>query len=106
MLVLHFQETLCALQFFLGQLSEKVTHTLQSHIVMVEIVRTEADARLPQTQVDQAVDRGLHLGGKILRDLGAQGARQLKLSSTNDAVWSWRQKMVLKVTTGKEVGKW
>ena len=36
-LVLQFQETLRALVLLLGQFVKKVTHTLQSHIVAVEI---------------------------------------------------------------------
>ena len=36
-LVLQFQETLRALALLLGQFAKKVTHTLQGHIVAVEI---------------------------------------------------------------------
>lgn len=38
-LVLHFQEMLQALALLLDQFIEKVAHTLQSHIVEVEIER-------------------------------------------------------------------
>ena len=37
MLVLQFQEMLHALVLLLGQFAKKVTHTLQGHIVAVEI---------------------------------------------------------------------
>ena len=36
-LVLQFQETLLTLALLLGQFAKKVTHTLQGHIVVVEI---------------------------------------------------------------------
>ena len=36
-LVLQFQETLHALALLFGQFAKKVTHTLQGHIVAVEI---------------------------------------------------------------------
>ena len=71
-LVLQFQETLRALALLLGQFSKKVTHTLQGHIVAVEIeAQREVGVGGPQLHVNQAVDGGLHLGRIILTNLGA-----------------------------------
>lgn len=73
MLVLHFQEMLGALALF-NQLTEEVAHVLQSHIEVAEIeAQREVSVGGPQLQVDQAVDRVLHLGRIILRNLGARG---------------------------------
>ena len=73
-LVLYFQETFSALALLLGQFTEKVAHTLKSPIVAVEIeALREVGIEGLQMQVDQAVDRDLHLGGIILTNLGAQG---------------------------------
>ena len=66
-LVLQFEETLRALALLLGQFMKKVTHTLQGHIVMVEIgAQREVGVGGPQLHVNQAVDGGLHLGRIIL----------------------------------------
>ena len=71
-LVLQFQETLRALALLLGQFSKKVTHTLQGHIIAVEIeAQGEVGVGGPQLRVNQAVDGGLHLGRIILTNLGA-----------------------------------
>ena len=61
-LVLHVQDTLHALALLLGQFAGRVAHTLQSHIVMVEIEsQREVGIGGPQMHVDQAVDGGLPL---------------------------------------------
>ena len=49
-----------------------MTHTLQGHIVAVEIeVQREVGVGGPRLHVNQAVDGGLHLGRIILTNLGA-----------------------------------
>ena len=64
-LVLQFQERLRALALILGQFAKKVTHTLQSHIFVVEIeAQREVGVGGPQLHVNQA-------GGIILTNLGA-----------------------------------
>lgn len=72
-LVLSFQETLSALVLLLGQLLGKGAHALWSHIVLVEIKAQRGRCRRLWVHVDQVVDGGLHLGGLILRNLGARG---------------------------------
>ena len=66
-LVLHFQETLCALMLLLDQFAKKkkkkkVAHILPNHIVLVEIeAKREVGVRDPQMHVDQEVEGRLHL---------------------------------------------
>ena len=61
MLVLRVQDSLHALAL-LGQLAGKVAHTLQSHIVVVEIeAQREVGLGGLQMLVDQAVDGGFPL---------------------------------------------
>lgn len=72
-LVFHLQEMLSTLMLLLSQLEEEVAHSLQDHIALVKIeAQTEVSIGL-QMQVDQMVDDGLHLGGIILKNLGARG---------------------------------
>ena len=55
-LVLHFQETLDALMLLLIQFMEKVSHTLHSHIVKVEIeAQREGGVGGLQMHVDKTV---------------------------------------------------
>ena len=57
----------------LSQLPE-VANTLQSRTLLVELeAEREAGVGGPQTEVGQAVDRGLSHGGIILLNLGAHG---------------------------------
>ena len=72
-LVLSFQETLSTLVLLLGQFLGKGAHALWSHIVLVEIKTQRGRCRRLRVHVDQVVDGGLHLGGLILRNLGARG---------------------------------
>ena len=60
--------------FSLANLQKKVAHTLQSHIVTVEIeAQRKGGVGDPQMHVNQAVDGGLHLSGIILTNLRAHG---------------------------------
>ena len=73
-LVLHFQETFCTLLRLLGLYVEKVAHTLQSHIVLVEIqAQRQVCIAGPQMHFDQAADGCLHLSETILMNLGVHG---------------------------------
>ena len=71
-LVLQLQETVPRLHASPWPVPKKVTHTLQSHIVAVEIeAQREVGLGGLQLEVNQAVDGGLHLGRIILTNLGA-----------------------------------
>lgn len=49
-------------------------HGLRSHVVWLEVeAQREVGVGGPQLHAEQAVARGLHLGGIILTDLGAPG---------------------------------
>lgn len=62
---------LSALMFLIGQLMEEVAHTLQSHILAMELkAHDEVCVGVPQMHVDHVVDVGFHLGGIILTNLG------------------------------------
>lgn len=76
-LVLHFQETLCALTLSLTNLQKekkkkKVAHILQNHI-LVETEGKRGRCRDPQMHVDQEVEGSLHLSRIILMNLEAHG---------------------------------
>ena len=69
-LILHFQVMPWAVVLLLGQFVKKVAHTLQSHIIEVEIeALREVSVGGLQVHVDQAVEGSLHLGGIILINL-------------------------------------
>lgn len=75
-LVLHFQETLGALICSSSSNSwKKVSYTLHSHIVKVEIAQREGGVGGLQMHVDKAVTgQGFYLLGVIiLMNLGAHG---------------------------------
>ena len=77
MLLLHLQQTV-GTSPLLCQLSE-VAHTLQRHIVMVEIgAQREVGVGGQQMQRGQAVDGRLHLGGITLMNLGAHGCSAMR----------------------------
>ena len=74
MLVLPFQEMLRALPLLLGRFVKNVAHTLQSHILAVEIeAQREVILGGSQMHVDQAVEGRLHLSEIILMNLGTHG---------------------------------
>lgn len=74
MLVLPFQEMLHELPLLLGQFAKNVAHTLQSHILLVEIeAQREVIVGGSQMHVDQAVEGRLHRSEIILMNLGTHG---------------------------------
>ena len=73
MLVLPFQEMLHALPLLLGQFVKNLAHTLQSHILLVEIAQREVIVGGSQMHVDHAVEGRLHLSEIILMNLGTHG---------------------------------
>ena len=75
-LVLHFQETLCALMLLLDQFAKKkkkVAHILQNHILVETEAKREVGVGDLQMHVDQEVEGSLHLSRIILMNLGAHG---------------------------------
>lgn len=74
LLVLHFKEMLSVLALLPSQFEEEVAHTLQSHIVTVEMqAQREAGIGVLQMHVGQVVDEGLYLSEIILMNLEAHG---------------------------------
>lgn len=69
-LVLHFQKMLNARGPLLSRFAKKLTHILQSHIIVVKI-EAQRGVSVEGLHVDQVFDNGLHLGGIILTNLGA-----------------------------------
>lgn len=72
-LILHLKEMLSSLELPLGQLWEEVNLAPQSLSVSGKGSPERGRSQRPEMQGDQVDDGGLHLGGIILKNLGAHG---------------------------------